>query len=54
MALDATSVRVAPLGHVSVAPFGTALPTTVLSALNAAFVEVGYTDDNGVSVTPAE
>lgn len=52
MALDSTSVRVAPSGHVSIAPFGTALPTTVLSALNAAFVEVGYTDDNGVSMTP--
>ena len=53
MALDSTQLRVAPNGHVSVAPFGTVLPTTVLSALNASFVELGYLSDDGVSITPA-
>lgn len=53
MALDSTQLRVAPSGHVSVAPFGTALPADVTTALNASFKELGYLSDDGVSITPA-
>jgi len=53
MALDSGNVRLAPTGHVYVAPFGTALPTSATSGLNAAFKELGYIDENGVSVTPS-
>lgn len=46
-------VTLASNGTVSVAPYGTALPTTTTVALNAAFVAEGYMDDNGVSITPS-
>lgn len=52
MALDSTAIRVAPLGHVYVAPFGTVLPVDVVAVPNVAFKELGYLDDNGVSITP--
>lgn len=49
MALDATKVRVGVTGGVYVAPLATPLPTDATTALNAAFVELGYINDNGVT-----
>lgn len=46
-------VLLASNGTVSVAAFGTALPTTTTGALNAAFKPLGYLDENGVSITPS-
>lgn len=44
MALDATQVRIGVTGHLYKAPVGTAAPTDTATALNAAFVELGYTE----------
>lgn len=51
MALDSDNVDVAVTGTVSVAPTGTAAPTSSASALNAAFVDLGYLDESGVVET---
>lgn len=53
MANDSEEVRLAPDGSVFVAPIGTTLPTTATMALNAAFDELGYIDEDGVSLTPS-
>jgi hypothetical protein len=45
---DPTQVIVAPGGVVAVAPEGTAEPANEDSALNAAFVDVGYISEDGV------
>jgi hypothetical protein len=52
MTLEADNVRVGVSGAVSVAPLGTTCPTTATGALDAAFVDVGYIDDKGVTETP--
>jgi hypothetical protein len=52
MALDSTEVRLAPTGHVYVAPTGTTLPTNATMALNGSFQELGYLDEDGCSLTP--
>lgn len=39
-------------GGALVAPIGTALPTDETTALNAAFLPVGYLGDSGVEMTP--
>ncbi|MGL5910666.1 MAG: hypothetical protein ACRCZP_11735 [Phycicoccus sp.] len=49
MALDSTKVRVAVTGTVSVAPTATAAPTGTAAALNAAFVDLGYISEDGVT-----
>lgn len=49
MALDSTKVRVAVTGAVSVAPTATAAPTGTAVALNAAFLDVGYIGEDGVT-----
>lgn len=51
MTLDSDNVRVAVTGLVSVAPTGTAAPTSSASSLNVAFVDLGYLDDSGVVET---
>ena len=48
---NASELIVAAKGTLSVAPFGTALPTDSTTALNAAFVDVGYVTDAGVTLT---
>lgn len=49
MATDATKIRVGVTGAIYVAPTGTAAPTDATAALNAAFKELGYIDENGVT-----
>jgi len=39
-------------GGALVAPLGTALPTDEVTALNVAFLPLGYLGDNGVDLTP--
>lgn len=51
MAADATEVRVAGAGQVFAAPEGSTLPTDVVTALDAAFVDLGYVTTDGVTFT---
>lgn len=50
MALTSNEVRVAGTGEIFIAPSGTAAPTNVATALNAAFIGLGYTTDGGVTI----
>ena len=55
MAQVASNVRVGVTGAVYKAPTGTALPTSVSAALNAAFRDVGYISEDGVTTsTPTD
>jgi hypothetical protein len=49
MSLLAAAVRVGITGELSVAPVGTAAPTTSVSSLNAAFIGLGYVSEDGVT-----
>lgn len=49
MALDSGNVRVGVTGVVYVAPLGTTLPTSVSATPNAAFKDVGYISDGGIT-----
>lgn len=49
MALNSANARVAVTGAVYVAPTGTAAPTTAVSALNAAFKDLGYMSEDGIT-----
>lgn len=49
MAQDATQLVVAASGDIAVAPVGTALPTTPTAALDAAFKNLGYVTEDGVT-----
>lgn len=50
----AANVRIAASGMVYHAPLATALPTDTTTALNVAFVHVGYISDDGVTGEPDE
>lgn len=50
---DASEVVVGANGRVLVAPAGTALPTN-MAAPNAAFIEVGYVSEDGVTFTDGQ
>ncbi|MGE3835245.1 MAG: hypothetical protein AB7H43_10710 [Acidimicrobiia bacterium] len=52
MAVDVDEVVIAGNGQVYVAPLGTAGPTNIATALNAAFVELGYVSEEGVKLSP--
>jgi hypothetical protein len=52
MSLETAEVGVAITGELYVAPLGTALPTDTSTALNAAFVGLGYFSEDGVTDTP--
>jgi hypothetical protein len=54
MAVSAANVRVAAAGVIYHAPLLTVLPTDTTTALNAAFVDVGYVGDEGVTADPEE
>jgi hypothetical protein len=49
MALDSDAVRVAVTGAVYVAPTDTSAPTTSSSALDVAFVDLGYVSADGIT-----
>lgn len=49
MALDATNVRVGVTGAVYVAPSGSTAPTDATTALDGAFVDLGYIHEDGVT-----
>lgn len=49
MAQDSDAIVIAGNGSVHVAPVGTALPTTHADALNAAFVDLGYINEDGAT-----
>ena len=49
MATVAANVNVAVTGGVYYGPVGTALPTATATALNVAFVEVGYLSEDGIT-----
>jgi hypothetical protein len=51
MATTAANVRVGVSGAVSFAPTGTALPVTPTATLNAAFEEVGYINEDGLTTS---
>lgn len=50
---DPGETIVAGTGQAYVAPVGTALPTTAVAALNAAFYGLGYHTEEGVSINQA-
>lgn len=49
MTVNDDAVRVGVTGSVYVAPVGTALPTDVTTALNAAFVDVGHISEDALT-----
>lgn len=53
MPQNASEIMVGASGAVYVAPTGTALPTDIATALNAAFKDVGLLTEDGVSVEPS-
>ena len=48
MATNSANVDVAITGEVSLAPDGTAIPTDATTAIDVAFVGLGYLDDSGI------
>jgi hypothetical protein len=52
MPVDADEVVVAADASVHVGDVGTAGPTDIATALNAAFVDLGYTSEDGIEMTP--
>ena len=48
-ALNLGNVGIPVSGFVALAPLGTALPTSLTATLNAAFRQVGYLDEDGMS-----
>lgn len=53
MALTSGEVRLAPFGHVYVAPVGSTIPTSTTSPFNASWRELGYVSEDGVAFTPS-
>lgn len=53
MTLNSAELQFAGNGEVYVAPVGTAMPPDEDTALNAAFIGLGYTTEDGVTVTPS-
>lgn len=54
MATNADNVLVALTGAALYAPLGTTLPTDTTTAWNAAFVDLGYLSEDGVTETPED
>lgn len=52
MAVDADNITVAGTGSVYLGPVGTTGPTDIATALDAAFLDLGYTSEDGVTLTP--
>jgi hypothetical protein len=53
MALDATQVRSGLTGNLYQAPVGTTMPTDTSTALAAAWIELGYVSEDGLTITPS-
>lgn len=51
--IDVDEVHFAPSGHVYLATVGSAAPTDSTTALTSAWFDVGYIDEDGVSITPS-
>jgi hypothetical protein len=51
MANDADQLVIASKGSIAVAPVGTTLPDDPTESLNAAFVDLGYATEDGVTLT---
>lgn len=51
MTQNADNVAVAVTGQMMVAPVGTALPVSATSAINAAFVDLGFLSEDGITET---
>lgn len=51
--IDSGEVTLAPNGHIYVAPLGSTMPTNVTTALTSAWADLGYADEDGVSITPS-
>jgi len=54
IALDSSSILIAGNGSVNVAPLGTALPTDSSTALNAAFLNLGYVSEDGATISDSK
>lgn len=52
MPTDVDEVVVAGDASVYVAPVGTTGPTDIATALNAAFIDLGFTSEDGIEMTP--
>lgn len=50
MPQDSDEILVAAKGDIYIAPVGTSLPTTEVAALNGAFINLGYTTEEGTSL----
>lgn len=50
---NAENIVVGSGGSIYIAPVGTTLPTTVDGSLNAAFVDLGYISEDGISLSAA-
>ena len=53
MSQHAAEVRIAGNGGLHVAPVGSTLPTDIATALDAAFVDLGYADEDGATISPS-
>lgn len=53
MAVDSDELVVAADASVHVAPVGTTGPSDIATALDAAFVDLGYTSEDGIEMTPS-
>lgn len=51
MALDSTEVRAGLTGSLSVAPIGSTMPTDTTTALDVAFVHLGYLSPDAISMS---
>lgn len=54
MAIDTSEIRVGVSGSVYVAPAGTTLPVEPDDALEAAFVDLGAINEDGVTLSPSQ
>lgn len=53
MSQSSLEVRLAPFGRVLRADVGTAYPATVTDPFSASWRDLGFTDEDGVSITPS-
>ena len=51
MPQDTDEILVAAQGNIYIAPVGTSLPATEVATLNGSFIDLGYTTEEGTSLT---